>query len=168
MDLIQAVVRCTGDGRIANRRSGGEALGRYIEEAERDALPLSVVMIDIDHFKRINDTYGHDAGDLVLWRVAAALRHFDRGLVGRVGGEEFLAVLPDCDRARSAAVAESVRRIIEGIDLSEVQPGLRISSSFGIAEVAHGQGWEDAARRADEALYRAKHAGRNRVEVCAD
>ena len=152
---------------LPNRRATLDYARRQVERRARERTPLSVVALDIDHFKRINDTYGHDAGDLVLRRVAAALRHFDHGLVGRVGGEEFLAVLPDCDRSRSAVVAESVRRIIEGIDLSEVQPGLRISSSFGIAEVASGQGWEEAARRADEALYRAKHAGRNRVEVCA-
>ncbi len=152
---------------LPNRRATLDYARRQVERRARERMPLSVVALDIDHFKRINDTFGHDAGDLVLRRVAAALRHFDRGLVGRVGGEEFLAVLPNFDRTRSAAMAESVRRIIEGIDLSEVQPGLRISSSFGIAEVESGQGWEAAARRADEALYRAKHAGRNRVEVCA-
>ena len=153
---------------LPNRRATLDYARRQIERRARERTPVSVVALDIDHFKRINDSFGHDAGDVVLRRVAAALRHFDRGLVGRVGGEEFLAVLPDCDRNRGAEVAESVRRIIEGIDLSDVDPSLRVSSSFGIAEVESGQGWEEAARRADEALYRAKHAGRNRVEICTD
>ena len=153
---------------LPNRRATLDYARRQVERRARERTPVSVVALDIDHFKRINDSFGHDAGDVVLRRVAAALRHFDRGLVGRVGGEEFLAVLPDCNRSRSAQVAETVRRIIEDIDLSDVDPSLRVSSSFGIAEVEAGQGWEAAARRADEALYRAKHAGRNRVEVCAD
>ncbi|MFO1496665.1 MAG: tetratricopeptide repeat protein [Lysobacterales bacterium] len=149
---------------LPNRRA---TLAYVRDQLARGTQPIGVIALDIDHFKQINDRYGHEAGDVVLKRVAASLRqHVDRGLIGRIGGEEFLALMPAHDRERSAALADTLRQRIAAIDLSDVAQTLTVSASFGIAEI-RDQDWQGAVRRADAALYRAKHAGRNRVEVAA-
>lgn len=148
---------------LPNRRATMDYLRQQLQRGHGG--PIGVVALDIDHFKRINDGYGHDIGDVVLKRVAATLREqIDSGLVGRIGGEEFLILLPDRDRSASAARAEQWRQRIEAIDLADVSPALSVSASFGIAEITDNH-WQAAIKRADEALYSAKRAGRNRVVV---
>ncbi len=122
-------------------------------------------MVDIDHFKRINDTHGHAAGDLVLQRLAhacrTALRPGDQ--IGRTGGEEFMVVLPATSEQDAVSVAERLRTAVESIDFADVDPALRVTISLGVA----ARTTEDSVARllatADELLYRAKESGRNRV-----
>ncbi|HYC92310.1 MAG TPA: tetratricopeptide repeat-containing diguanylate cyclase [Thermoanaerobaculia bacterium] len=147
--------------RLPNRRH----LLAVAEEQHAGGEPFSVVAIDVDHFKRINDTYGHAAGDVVLQRVAqacrGALRPGDR--IGRTGGEELSVILPDTREGAAIAVAERLRAAVESLDLRDVDAALRVTISLGVAE---WNGQEPLARvtaRADERLYRAKEEGRNRV-----
>jgi len=155
---------------LANRARLDVYLGEELGGARRSGQPLSVVMADVDHFKRVNDSYGHAAGDRVLVSVAAALggRLRPRDLAARYGGEEFLLVLPETDAAGAAAIAERVRQRIEAAthDVGEESPPIRVTISLGCATLAPEAPFADAAAlmaAADQALYAAKHAGRNRV-----
>jgi diguanylate cyclase (GGDEF)-like protein len=128
--------------------------------------PLSILAIDVDEFKRINDTHGHAAGDRVLRQIARAcveaLREGD--LLGRIGGEEFLAILPNTTLDRALDVAERLRHRVESLELADLPTDLRATISIGVAQMHASE--EDAAdltRRADMALYQAKAQGRNRV-----
>lgn len=154
---------------LANRRSIVDALEREVARARRQDTPLAVALIDIDHFKGINDTHGHGVGDSALREVATRLREGLReyDVVGRYGGEEFLAVLPGCSGAIGAHVAERLRaRVADGL----VKAGaLRfpITVSLGVA-AGHGAACPTPValvHAADGALYRAKRGGRNRVET---
>jgi diguanylate cyclase (GGDEF)-like protein len=147
--------------RLPNRRH----LLAVAEEQRASGQPFSVVGIDVDHFKRINDTYGHAAGDVVLQRIAqacrTALRPGDR--IGRTGGEELCVILPATREQGAVVVAERLRLAVETLDFRDVDPSLRLTISLGVAE---WNGEEPLARvtaRADERLYRAKEEGRNRV-----
>jgi diguanylate cyclase (GGDEF)-like protein len=136
--------------------------------ARKSAQPLSVVAFDIDHFKRINDAHGHDAGDRALARVTGlagqAGRASDR--LGRTGGEEFLLVLPAAGPDIAAEIAERVRRLVDSGSFDAVVPGLHVSVSLGVATRTESDRDADTLlKRADEALYRAKRGGRNRVEI---
>ncbi len=130
--------------------------------------PLSILITDIDHFKSINDTYGHDAGDEVLREFADRLRSCIRGvdLACRFGGEEFVVVMPDTDLGIASRVAERIRRRIAGepFQIDRGERSIEVTISIGLAAL-HGA--EDLPatilKRADEALYRAKRSGRNRV-----
>jgi diguanylate cyclase len=135
-------------------------------DAGAEGTEFSVLLLDIDHFKRVNDTHGHPAGDAVLVTVGGALVEAVRpsDVVGRWGGEEFLIVLPGCDAAQAMAVAETVRRRIAGIDHDL---GERITISIGVASATEHSGPRDAVERADRALYAAKQAGRNRVQLAS-
>jgi diguanylate cyclase (GGDEF)-like protein len=151
-----------------NRRKILETLRHEAEYADREGKSLGVVMVDIDHFKQLNDTLGHPAGDAALCesakRMDGALRPYDS--IGRYGGEEFLVVLPDCDLAGALAVAERVRLAIARAPVETPSKTISITVSLGVAT---GSGpsldVESLIRKADEALYRAKRGGRNRVEV---
>ncbi len=152
-----------------NRRGFDE---QFPEVAARESdliEPLSVVMADIDHFKKINDRYGHAMGDQVLKMIAeifsGALRKGDA--VVRVGGEEFLLVLPQVSLATAAKIAERARRAVESAGFSLGETRLRSTVSFGAAERRSGEDRADLIRRADEALYQAKNGGRNRVEMAS-
>ncbi len=153
---------------LLNRRALLDSLERGLARSRRETSPLSVVLLDLDHFKPVNDTHGHNAGDLVLREVAARLRHSLRGAdaVGRWGGEEFLAVLPGCDLAYTTQVAERLRA-----DMAAATVALRggrtvtVTCSIGCAGTADGAvSVEELIATADAALYRAKENGRNRVE----
>ncbi len=149
---------------IANRRRTTLALEQAIAAAQRSGDPLSVAMFDVDHFKRVNDTYGHQAGDAVLQRIAAdahgELRNGDT--VGRFGGEEFVIVLPEATAQAALLVAERIRVAIEaGGD----DP--RVTISMGVAELATGEAGYEVLRRADQALYVAKREGRNTLRLAA-
>jgi diguanylate cyclase (GGDEF)-like protein len=153
---------------VANRRSieqlGDEAVARTRAAGER----LCALVLDVDHFKQVNDGHGHLTGDLVLARIAATfrhvLRHFD--LLGRTGGEEFLVVLPDTGPDRAEAIAERLRAAIEAMDCSDIAAGLATTVSIGVACLGPADaGLQALVARADAALYRAKGDGRNRIVV---
>jgi diguanylate cyclase (GGDEF)-like protein len=131
------------------------------------ARPLSVVIVDIDHFKKVNDEHGHAAGDLVLRHVATVLGGVLRAgdAVVRYGGEEFLLVLPEVTRAVAARVAERARAAIAATPASVAGSRLPVTISLGVAERRDGEERVALIARADEALYRAKHGGRNRVAL---
>lgn len=153
---------------LANRRSTLETLQRLWDKSVEGGAPLSVVMLDIDRFKRINDTYGHKAGDTVLIAVAATLRRQARGsdICGRVGGEEFLILLPASDLNQAAAAAERVRRAIQARLVDIGAASLEVTVSVGVAQRGPQCATPDElVCAADRMLYRAKEAGRNQVWV---
>lgn len=149
----------------ANRQHFMETAERAWLRAQRDHAPISILMIDIDHFKRVNDTYGHLAGDDVLRAFAAVccdtLRPSD--LFGRLGGEEFAAVLPRADLPGAQEAAERLRAAVAGLETEAGGLRLRITISIGVAQSTGDDRLDDAIARADAALYAAKQAGRNRV-----
>lgn len=152
---------------IANRRAFAARLKSEIARSDRNGSPLSLVVWDIDHFKKINDNYGHPFGDDVIRCVAqvidAHLRESD--FCARYGGEEFVALLPDCDAEGARTLAEKISHAIQqsGCCLSVV--GLKLTVSCGIASLHGPDRDETLFKRADDALYRAKVSGRNRVVV---
>ena len=152
---------------LYNRRYFDETLRRELFRAERMRASLAVVMIDLDHFKRMNDTYGHEAGDLVLRTVGRCLREGVRrsDIACRYGGEELVLVLPECDAAAARACADTIRKTISALQLHYVDATLpQVTASFGIAMwPAHGEDAHALVHSADRALYEAKHGGRNRV-----
>jgi diguanylate cyclase (GGDEF)-like protein len=155
---------------VANRRWIMDELERELERSVRTGQPLSLMMLDIDHFKRFNDRFGHQAGDSVLQTVAAilqaSLRNPDR--VGRYGGEEFLLLLPDTDAARAADVAERCRQELAGTPLlAHRREPVYITASLGVSSTRGEHRVDELIHAADEALYRAKDAGRNQVRVVA-
>jgi diguanylate cyclase (GGDEF)-like protein len=139
--------------------------------AVRDASPLSCVIIDIDHFKAINDTYGHAIGDTVLRSVAAMLRAETRAsdLVGRIGGEEFALLLPNTSIEVAIRCAERIRATLATMLVTVAGKRLALTASLGVSTCQqHDEAIEMVMARADRALYASKHAGRNRVSVAAD
>lgn len=153
---------------LFNRRAIQEALDREATRCRREKKPVGVIMADVDHFKLINDTYGHQAGDAVLQEIArrmsASLRAYDS--VGRYGGEEFLVVVPGSDLAAAAELAERLRQGIAAQPVSTDSAMISVTVSLGVAVSADQPGGlDDLLRRADEALYAAKDRGRNRVET---
>jgi diguanylate cyclase (GGDEF)-like protein len=144
-----------------------ERLPTVLAGAHRRATPVSLFLLDLDHFKEINDTYGHVAGDGVLARAAGAvlanLGPREHGV--RYGGEEFLVVLPEHDADSAVGVAERIRTALEGLDFTGSADGLGLTGSFGVAERLPDERVEAWLARADDALYAAKGAGRNRVEL---
>jgi diguanylate cyclase (GGDEF)-like protein len=150
---------------VLNRRYIMKALNDEAERAQRGGTPLSIAIIDLDFFKRINDTYGHPAGDEVLKSMAIALasniRHIDR--LGRYGGEEFLLVFPGSGEQDAVAAIDRLRGIVATIDWNAISSNLRVTMSAGVAQVRSDEAPSDALNRADKALYQAKDAGRNCV-----
>jgi diguanylate cyclase (GGDEF)-like protein len=152
---------------LPNRRAFVEQGAGAIELARRHSRPLSLVMFDIDHFKAINDTHGHAAGDAVLREVASAIWHVARtsDLPGRLGGEEFGVLLPETSGTDGVTVAERLREEIGRRTVTFAEAGITPSCSFGVAERGTALPDLDALMRAaDQALYQAKADGRNRVQ----
>jgi diguanylate cyclase (GGDEF)-like protein len=150
---------------VANRRSFNEMLAREYERARRYEHPLSLVMIDLDHLKKINDTYGHQAGDEAIRAIGTVLRQSSRSvdLPARYGGEEFCVLLPNTEIDMAEQLAERLRRLINEVEIPQV--GL-ISASIGVATFPqHADDPDILLKRADEALYVAKQAGRNQVKT---
>jgi diguanylate cyclase (GGDEF)-like protein len=154
---------------VANRRRFFEVAERQFSLARRHGYRLCVVMLDIDHFKSVNDTHGHAMGDAVLRRVARTCQHAVRAtdVLGRYGGEEFAVVLHATDEAGARLAAERMRRSVEELTFETPLGTLRVTISLGVAESAPGRELEPEIVRADAALYAAKTTGRNRV-CCAD
>jgi diguanylate cyclase (GGDEF)-like protein len=148
---------------LHNRRKLDEVLNYEIERVHRYGGELSIALLDIDHFKHINDTYGHPAGDRVLATIASILRTGARNIdsVGRWGGEEFLVICPQTDLDGAAALADQLRLRVAGAEFPEVG---HKTCSLGVATLARDESVATLLARADAALYRAKQAGRNRVE----
>lgn len=163
---LKRIAICDGLTGIYNRRKIMEVLALEIERALRYGTPLSILMLDLDHFKSINDRFGHQIGDLVLKRVAEtmekALRKVD--IIGRYGGEEFMVILPQTDIEAAKILAERLRSRVEGMDVKvESIEQLCITASLGIAVFNHEKDNLDTlVNRADQALYWAKDTGRNR------
>ena len=155
--------------RLNNRRYLWDFLGRDLIRARRAVLPVAAILFDIDHFKRFNDTWGHEAGDLVLKSVAEVIRQNVRGsdIACRYGGEEFIIVLSEATRTVAVQRAETLRRDIERMDIVLGDKPLdRVTASFGVALYpTHADNAEALVRAADDALYQAKENGRNRVQV---
>jgi diguanylate cyclase (GGDEF)-like protein len=153
---------------LANRVQFHSRALAELSRARRTGEPLTLLIADVDHFKRVNDEHGHDVGDRVLIGIAdrlrAGLRECD--VLARWGGEEFLALLPDCDADDARAVAERLRGGVADLRLAaDDGHALALTLSIGIAGIGPDHDLRDAVTRADRALYRSKHAGRNRVSV---
>ncbi len=147
-----------------NRRHATERLSKIREMANRNAFGFMVLYIDLDHFKRVNDNHGHHVGDEVLREFSGMVRGAlsGRDFAARLGGEEFLVVLVKTDRGQGLAMAERLREEVSALNFPSA-PGLKMSASLGVAEFSHGETTDQLLARADAALYRAKHGGRNRV-----
>lgn len=154
---------------IYNRGAIIDILGKEMSRHQRDNNPLAIIFADLDHFKQVNDTYGHLAGDAVLCevtqRIANALRPYDS--LGRYGGEELLLTLPACGTQKAVEVAERIRKKIDVIPIDTRFGAIASSVSIGVTVLAPGEqiSLQSLLQRADEALYRAKNNGRNRVEM---
>jgi diguanylate cyclase (GGDEF)-like protein/PAS domain S-box-containing protein len=153
---------------LFNRRHFVELAEVELTRAARYGYPISVVMLDLDHFKDINDTYGHAFGDVVLHELAGVLRkHLRRGdVIGRIGGEEFAVLLPQTETTPAVATLERIRGAVETMALNGVaKSARRVTVSIGLVELRPGETLDEVLRRADGALYKAKATGRNRLVV---
>ena len=154
--------------KICNRKSFDENLHKALMDASAGDAPLCLMLLDIDHFKRFNDTWGHQTGDQVLRLVAMTLKSNIKGqdTAARYGGEEFAAILPSTDLDGAMIVADNVRKAIQAKELlkrSTNEKLGRITASFGVAMYRQGDTASTLIERADRCLYAAKHAGRNRA-----
>jgi diguanylate cyclase (GGDEF)-like protein len=154
---------------ILNRRAVQVRLHAELNRAQRDGSTVALLMLDLDHFKRVNDTFGHAAGDRVLRRVGRHLRRMARATdsVGRIGGEEFLVVLPATGTAEAMAFAERLRASIGTRPETVVVPDVTVSIGVLVLASPHPSGLEESLRLVDTALYQAKADGRNRVSLAA-
>jgi two-component system, cell cycle response regulator len=157
---------------LPNRRAIDAWAIRQLSAAARHNFPIWVIMADLDHFKRINDTHGHDTGDMVLKRFADVLKSNTRqsNICGRLGGEEFLVVITHAEKENVRTAVERIRKQFETQEFTVAGHTFGATASFGIAPF-HGTappGFSDLVSRADSALYSAKHKGRNRVEFAME
>ena len=165
---LQEMAMLDGLTGIFNRRYFLELSEQEFKRCRRYHRPLSLIMFDIDHFKQVNDTYGHDAGDTVLQAVTQTGRSILReaDIFGRIGGEEFAIILPETNLVSGRHVADRLRCAISNLKIHAHETLIHITSSMGVAGINHEiHSIEMLLRCADQALYRAKNAGRNRVET---
>jgi diguanylate cyclase (GGDEF)-like protein len=151
---------------VFNRRRLFELGERELERSRRYQVPLSAILLDIDHFKKINDTFGHTIGDQVLTGIAVTISRNIReiDLFGRYGGEEFVALLPQSELSSAREVAERLRGLVAGLQLNTDRGVLSVTISLGIANIVpEVQSLAALIDRADQAMYAAKQAGRNQV-----
>jgi len=153
---------------LSNRRRLMEILAVEFDRSNRNGAPFSVLMIDLDHFKRVNDTYSHQEGDIVLKAIAVVMRGHLRlyDTAARYGGEEFTLVLPETGLAGAVGVAERIRKEIAKLNFAGAIENLKVTASIGVATSTGKKigSVDDLLRAADDALYEAKTNGRNRVE----
>jgi len=149
---------------IANRREFSEILAREVARAKRYGVPLSLAMYDLDYFKRVNDTFGHDVGDYVLQAVTGLVKEHIRttDIVARWGGEEFMVLMPQSDRQAARDAAEKLRQAIAGHHFNQAG---KLTASFGVVAFEPQDDLNSLLKRVDDALYLAKEHGRNRVET---
>ncbi|ALO47357.1 GGDEF domain-containing protein [Pseudohongiella spirulinae] len=157
---------------LPNRRSLMEQLAQETSRIDRrstDRQQLCISMLDIDYFKRVNDTWGHDVGDAVLRKVGAILtRSMRKGdFVGRFGGEEFIMILPESSLETATMFAQRICQTIADAHFAELPDGEKITVSQGVTEYLNGEHIDATIKRADDALYEAKHAGRNQIIIKA-
>ena len=150
---------------MQNRRFFDDALREYIEEFRKIDKPVGLMVLDLDHFKGVNDTHGHDVGDQVLKAVASCLKDMTRyhDVVARLGGEEFAIVAPNMDETLLAKFAERIRKAVSMLVVVSGNVRLKVTTSVGIAVWDRKETAEEFYRRADTYLYEAKRLGRNRV-----
>jgi two-component system cell cycle response regulator len=151
---------------LLNRRQFSQMVTREIQRVHRTAGPLSLLMLDIDHFKQINDTYGHDVGDEAIVALANALREQVRAIdiIGRFGGDEFVICLPDTGAEQSKQVAERICKALEQLQLkANAKQPISFTVSIGVSNLGANDSFDDLYVAADQALYKAKHSGRNQV-----
>ncbi|MBK8457079.1 MAG: GGDEF domain-containing protein [Phyllobacteriaceae bacterium] len=148
-----------------NRRYFDDALKEYLLEFHRIERPIGLMILDLDHFKSVNDTHGHDMGDEVLRAVAKCLRDFTRyhDVAARLGGEEFAVVAPNLDIETLNKLADRIRRAVAGLTITNGNVSLKVTTSVGLAVWDRRESAEEFFKRADSNLYRAKREGRNRV-----
>lgn len=165
-DLLEKIAMKDELTGVLNRYSLDQTVKNEIERQDRYHEPLSLIMFDLDHFKRVNDLWGHDMGDRVLaetvLRIGKSIR--DTDFIFRWGGEEFFILLPHTDKTGAATMAEKLR---ETLSATPIPPVGTVTASFGVAERIEGERHEFWFKRVDKAMYRAKEMGRNRVEVWA-
>ena len=151
-----------------NRRAYAGAAQREMCLARVSGQPLSFVMLDLDHFKRVNDTFGHATGDAALVSTANLCREVLResDIFGRLGGEEFILIMPGTDQDQARAIAETIRSRLAGSDLVSGSHCVRLTATLAVTQFdASDEDLDDVLRRADAALYAGKNAGRDRVEA---
>lgn len=165
LDILARQDRLT---KLCNRGEIEANLQHEIAMLGTGELRLAILMLDLDHFKAINDTFGHDVGDRVLQAVAQTLRETTRCMdgCGRWGGEEFMVILPNADAIAALGIAERIRSRLQSIDI--LPDGSPVTASFGVAEYHVGESYQEFYRRLDAALYEAKAAGRNQVVLAPD
>jgi diguanylate cyclase (GGDEF)-like protein len=170
-DMLEKLAMVDGLTGISNRRSFDLGLTMEWKRAARSRREISVIMLDIDHFKPYNDNYGHGAGDDCLQRVATSLRsamHRPADLIARYGGEEFVALLPETDAQGTAEVAEKLGQAVAGLALphaySPIADHITVSVGHATRQAAPNQMPQDVLKAADQALYKAKEGGRNQIQ----
>lgn len=165
VDRLACIDDLTG---LDNRRAFLASAEHALSRRERKGESLALLILDLDHFKHVNDTHGHQVGDLVLVAVAEVLARsvrVDVDVVGRLGGEEFAVLLPRCDEEAAQRVAEDIRMAIEAARIATPAGEIAATVSVGCASIADGETVSTALQQADEALYAAKRGGRNRVAL---
>ena len=162
LEEMATVDKLTG---VANRQVFDTMFDQVLKSTKRRRETLSAVMLDLDHFKQVNDEHGHQAGDQVLRAVAETAKEQVResDIICRWGGEEFLIVLPDCDLDQAATIAEKIRAAVEYRRVTLGWGSISVTVSLGVAELRNGERRDELISRSDEALYVAKAAGRNRI-----
>ena len=162
LDILSKTDALTG---LFNRRTINEEIGQQLSIREGRQIPFSVVMGDIDLFKNVNDTYGHDFGDLVLQEISGILSRSIRGddVLSRWGGEEFLFILKDISAGDAVTLTERIRKKVEEHVFSFHDIQLHVTMTFGVSEFRPEDHLDDVVKRADTAMYRGKQSGRNRV-----
>jgi diguanylate cyclase (GGDEF)-like protein len=171
IELVEANQRLAlqdGLTNLLNRRAFDDALERAVSQAARAGQPLSLLMIDLDHFKRLNDTYGHTVGDAALQGAAAEIQLQVRGgdLAARYGGEEFAIILPDTDGPAAFRMAERLRKALSNRVLKVGDEKIKVTGSCGVSATDLGYTTPSALiHSADEALYASKETGRNRTSL---
>ncbi|MBT3056057.1 MAG: GGDEF domain-containing protein [Candidatus Thiodiazotropha sp. (ex Codakia orbicularis)] len=150
---------------VYNRTLLKDSLEQAIHQANRTNTAFTLIIMDVDHFKKINDELGHEIGDHVLMQLGAFLKDFlrDSDKIFRIGGEEFLILLYNTDEANSIDIAEKIRKGIENLSLI---PGRAVTVSIGVAGLSSVTDWKQWMKTCDKNLYEAKNSGRNRVAVC--